>query len=220
MANSFCLHHLDLRPSVAQLFHRFHKDCVQRKIRRAQQKGLRYEAGNSESLLVEFYNLLVLTRQRQGLPPQPLTWFRNLIAYMGDALKIRMAFNGGLPIASILTLRHKRTIVYKYACSDRRFHNLGGVQLLLWNTIEESSQEGLLQLDFGRSDWDNPGLIAFKDRWGASRSTVVSWRCGDSSARPRASPWQLQMAHSVFAHLPTRLLPIVGGLLYKHLHRP
>ena len=77
-----------------------------------------YESGNSERLLNAFYRLMVQTRRRHRLPPQPIQWFRNVAACMGDRLQIRVAFKDGNAIASILTLQHKDVVVYKYGCSD------------------------------------------------------------------------------------------------------
>src|SRR5262249_7853204 len=87
---AYLLHRLELRPSAQELFRNFHKDCVQRKIRRAEREKLDYEEGTSEDLLRKFYRLLVMTRRRQCLPPQPLHWFRGLIAAFGKDLKIRL----------------------------------------------------------------------------------------------------------------------------------
>src|SRR5262245_27772405 len=161
-AETYVLHTLDLRPDKDSLFYNFHKDCIQRKIRRAQREGLVYDEGTSDRLLNAFYELLVETRQRQHLPPQPLMWFRNLIACMGDRLKIRVAFHGVRAVAAILTLRFRQTLVYKYGGSDRHFSNLGGMQLLLWRAIEEAKRDGLTEFDLGRSDSTNQGLIDFR----------------------------------------------------------
>ena len=46
-SDSFCFHQLDLRPSNEQLFRGFHRNCVQRKILRAEREGLDYEEGRS-----------------------------------------------------------------------------------------------------------------------------------------------------------------------------
>jgi len=107
---SFCLHRLDLRPSLNQLFHAFHESCIRRKIARAQREGVTREEGVSEELLHKFYQLMVLTRQRHQVPPQPLSWFRNLIACMGQMVKIRLASHEGRPAAGILTIRYKTTM--------------------------------------------------------------------------------------------------------------
>ena len=110
-STTFCLHRLDLRPSLSDLFHGFHASCIRRKIARAQREGVTYEEGTSEEFLQRFYQLAVLTRRRQQIPPQPLAWFRNLIACMGDRLKIRLASHGGRPVAGILTIRYKNTMI-------------------------------------------------------------------------------------------------------------
>jgi hypothetical protein len=98
---------------------RFHKDCVQRAIRRGEWERLKYDVGRSEELLRSLNHLTVLTRRRQQLPPQPLTWFRNLIRCMGNRLAIHVGSKDGQPVATILTLRHKGTVTYEYGCSDR-----------------------------------------------------------------------------------------------------
>src|SRR5262245_6699494 len=83
-------HHLDLRPSLDQLYSRLHKDGMQRKIRRADREGLVLTQGRSDPLILEFYQLLLRTRRRHRLPPQPLAWFRNLAEAMGDRLSIHI----------------------------------------------------------------------------------------------------------------------------------
>ena len=216
-AKGFWLHRIDLRPSRDELLRSFHRDCVQRKVRRAEREALRYEAGRSESLLQQFYHLLLLTRRRQQLPPHPLNWFRNLIACLGDSAKIRVASKEGQPVASVLTLCHKDALVYKYGCSDARFSQCGGMQLLFWRAIEEAKEEGLQEFDLGRSDCDNPGLVAFKDRWGSSRSTLTYWRYPAPTFENLRPGWPTRVAKQMFAHMPDGVLTAAGKLLYRHV---
>jgi lipid II:glycine glycyltransferase (peptidoglycan interpeptide bridge formation enzyme) len=213
---TFVAHKLSLSPSVDQLFNAFHKDCVQRKIVRAVREGLAHEVGVSDSLLKKFYTLLLLTRRRHGLPPQPVAWFRNLRACLGDEVKIHVASKDGRPIASILTLRFKQTLVYKYGCSDYEFSNLGGIQLLLWKSIQEAKASDLDEVDMGRSDSANTGLIRFKDRWGAARLQMIYERYPSRNS----SHWEVglsRLGKSIFPYVPDRLLAMSGRLLYKHI---
>src|SRR5262249_18470366 len=76
---SYCFHSLDLSGISADIFRNFHKDCIQRKIRRAERENLVYRSGRSRLLLKDFYGLQVLTRRNHGLPPQPFDWFSNLL---------------------------------------------------------------------------------------------------------------------------------------------
>jgi hypothetical protein len=213
---TYHFHSLDLRPSLAQLFKNFHKDCVQRKIRRAEREQLHYEAGTSEALLRKFYRLLVMTRRRQYLPPQPMAWFRGLIAAFGDDLKIRLASKDGVALAGILTLSHKKCMVYKYGCSDAAFNNLGGTPLLFWKAIQEAKHLGMDQLEMGRCDLDNSGLAVFKERWGASRRSISYWTFPRQPLRT-PSLWKNGLEKRTVSVLPDFALEAVGGLLYKHI---
>ena len=213
---SFSFHSLDLRKSKQELFHSFHKDCIQRKVRRAEREKLRYEEGNSERLLQRFYDLLVLNRRRHGLPPQPLSWFRALLDAFGGDLKIRVASKDDLPIASILTLAHKKSLVYKYGCSDERFHKFGGMAFLFWNAIQEAKDLGCEEFDMGRSDSDNAGLVAFKGHWGAVGVPLRYWTY---PVRPAAksSSMRKTIVERVVSITPEFALRITGRLLYPHM---
>lgn len=223
---TFCHHWLSLDSSLEALFRRFHKDCIQRKIRRAEREYLAYEAGRSERLLYKFYKLQVRTRRRHGLPPQPLNWFRHLIASMGDRLTIRVASKNDHPVAALLTLSFKDTITYKYGCSDERFNHLGGTPYLFWKTIQEAKAQGVRRLDLGRSETDNAGLIQFKDRLGATRGELKYYRLVPSKA-PSAwrmaaaakmvrSPRATQLLRRLVRHIPDAAMAAAGRLLYRH----
>ncbi len=216
-AKTFYLHRLDLRPNPDALLRSFHKDCVQRKIRRAEREGLTYEAGRSESLIRKLYGLLLLTRWRHHIPPQPLDWFRNLVDCLNEDACIRIASNHGQPVAGILTLSHGKRVVYKYGGSDARLNNLGGMALLFWKAVQDAKQAGAEEFDLGRSDCDNLGLIAFKEHWAADRSTLTYWRC-PAVARPASTDgWRIRFAKQIFARLPDGVLTLAGKLLYRHI---
>jgi CelD/BcsL family acetyltransferase involved in cellulose biosynthesis len=168
-SQAFWFHTLNLAPSIDELFSALHKSCIQRRIRHAQRENLSYERGCSEDLLDNFYRLLMITRRRHKLLPQPRVWFRNLVACMSPNVEIRLVRKDNVPISAILTLRHRQTVVYKYGCSDERYHHLAGMPFLFWKLIEESKTAGAEQIDFGRTDLDNAGLTEFKDRFGTTR---------------------------------------------------
>ena len=212
----YSLHRLDLRPSTTQLFRNLHKSCVQRKIRRAEREKLQYEEGRSDNLLKQFYALLLATRRRQCLPPQPLSWFRALIDAFGENLKIRVASKNSLPIASILTLSHKKSMVYKYGCSDARFHRLGGMALLFWNTIQQAKDEGFEELEMGRSENTNLGLISFKEHWGAVGRPLNYWTY-PYSPYMTSGAWNKTVLRCVVPACPDAFLSTVGELLYRHI---
>jgi lipid II:glycine glycyltransferase (peptidoglycan interpeptide bridge formation enzyme) len=212
------LHLLDLTPSLGTLFRNCHKNSTQRKIRRAEREGLAYDEGRSKTHLDIFYRLLLMTRRRHHVPPQPRAWFQNLIDCFGESLKICVAFKDKEPVAAILTLQHKDTLFYKYGCSVAQFHQLGGMQMLLWRSIENAKQQGLRSVDLGRSDCENVGLATFKDRWGSKRSALRYSRFAAGNGYfVSGHTWKEKAAKSMFFRMPDRILTSVGEMMYKHI---
>jgi CelD/BcsL family acetyltransferase involved in cellulose biosynthesis len=219
---TYSFHQLDLTDDLATIFQNLHKGSIQRKIRRAEREGLRYEEGSSQRLLNQFYKLFTTTRGRHGVPPQPKAWFRNLVLCFGEALKIRVAYKEDRAIAAMLTLRHKDTLVYKYGGSDAQFHNLGGVPMLFWQAIQDAKRSGLHSFDFGRTDAGQNSLVIFKNRWGAQQSQLTYVRYGKESDSTHAFdlPSQSRTAaigKKLCRRLPSQVLAAVGGMLYRHV---
>jgi CelD/BcsL family acetyltransferase involved in cellulose biosynthesis len=214
---TYCLHRLDLRRDLQAVFHGFHRSSTQRAIRRAEREGVTYERGSSEEQLTAFFRLLRMTRRRHGLPPQPMAWFQNLRDSMGDRLALHVARHQGRPIAALLTLSFRNTVVYKYGGSDAAHHNLGGMPFLFWHVIQEAHAQGCAELDLGRSDLDQPGLITFKDHLGAVATPLTYY---EHPARRHGAPRPARMprlAGQVFSHLPDSALDLAGRLIYRHL---
>jgi CelD/BcsL family acetyltransferase involved in cellulose biosynthesis len=210
------VHRIDLRRSEQDLLKSFHKDCIRRKIVRTDREQLRYEEGRSEELLEKFYSLQLLTRRRHRLPPQPLAWFRNLIECLGEKLTIRVVSKGDAAIASIITLSFKKVIMDKYSCSDPQFNSIGGPVFLIWRTIQESVKDGLHVFDLGRSDYTTPGLIAFKEHWGAARYPVSYFRYPAPAERHSQETRLAAAGRRFLATVPDSVFAALGGLLYRH----
>ncbi len=214
---TFSFHTIDLRPEPQLIYRSFHDSCVRRKIKRAERESLTLESGNSRELLDKFRHLLLLTRRRHKLPPQPATWFSNLAHSLADKLTIHVLSKDGVPAASIITLTYKKSLMYKYGCSDAQFHNLGGMPLLFWKVIQKGKEMGLEQFDLGRSAADDPGLIAFKGHLGAVASELSYYRTPTPPQKKQAFQSPIQLARRAFAHLPDTVLVGAGNLLYRHL---
>lgn len=214
----FYLHRLDLRDGADKVFQRFHESCIQRKIRRAQREGIRITEGTGPDILRAFYSLVIKTRLRQGLPPQSASWFANLTACMGPSAVIRCAWKNSQPIAAILTLQYGKSLYYKYGASDAQFHNLGAMACLLWHAIEDGIERGMEELDMGRSEPDNRGLITFKDRWGAERQRMSYLRIPIGKRNPLVKPTPgRDLAQRILSYMPDRILVAIGPFLYRHI---
>jgi hypothetical protein len=213
---SYFLHRIDLHPRPDEIFGGFHKDSIQRRVKRAERAGLVEKCGKSEDLLHDFYSLFVMTRGRHRVPPIPVSWFRNLIECLNDALEIRLAYKEGIPIAGILTLRFRDVAYYKYGGSNAQFNNLGATPWLLWKAIEAAKIKGAKAFDMGRTQDDGGGLLAFKNHWVQPKS-LTYWRFPFTQPLASGDGWKMKTAQRVFSYMPDRLLTMIGSLVYRHI---
>jgi hypothetical protein len=214
----FYLHRVDLRPGAEAILRHCHYDCIQRRIRRAEKAGLTVTEGRTGKFLRVFYDLALETRRRQGLPPQPVAWFENLLNAMGDSATIRCAFNAGNAIAAILTLEYGKRMYYKYGASLPRFHQLGAVPLLLWRAIQGAARLGYNELDLGRSDHGDAGLVKFKERWNAeSQLTSYVRHPADAPHSAANRAWLRSIMRAAFRPMPASCLTVLGNISYRHM---
>jgi lipid II:glycine glycyltransferase (peptidoglycan interpeptide bridge formation enzyme) len=218
LSERFSLQKVDLRPELNVIYKNLHDSSIRRKVKRADREDLVYETGRSEELQKKFRHLLLLTRRRHKLPPQPSSWLRNIVNSLGEMVTIHMLSKSDIPVASIVTLKYKRSIVYKYGCSDTRFNNIGATPLLFWKLIQQAKVENVQTLDLGRSSYEDRGLIAFKEHLGAVSSELAYYR----NRIPTKQQLVLSVRASVLArqaliHLPDSLFSRVGQLLYRHI---
>jgi CelD/BcsL family acetyltransferase involved in cellulose biosynthesis len=213
---SYCFHELSLAASLDEIFRGLHKDSIRRRIQHAERHGIVYEAGNSESFVDQFYRLLLMTRRRHHMLPQPRAWFENLVKCMGNSVKILLARKDDKAVAAIMALRHRSSVIYKYGCSDERQHKLGAMPFLFWKLMEESKAAGAGKIDFGRSDWEQESLIRFKDKLGATRKVLNYYRFPEQKRSESASVCELKIRR-FFSILPDSISSMAGRLVYRHI---
>ncbi|MBI3475576.1 MAG: GNAT family N-acetyltransferase [Acidobacteria bacterium] len=216
-SQSYWLHELDLGPELSRLFDNLHKDSIQRKIRRAERERLQCDTGRSARHLDEFYRLMLKTRRRHQLLPPPPSWIRALSECLGDKLEIRLAMKDNRAVAALLTLRHRNTVTYKYGCSDSKHHQLGGMPFLFWRLIEESKAAGAEKIDFGRSEPNQHGLVAFKEKFGMAGRRLHYYCYGRVSGEAWWNPLNMTLMRRILPALPDALLSTSGGWLYRHV---
>ena len=83
--------------------------------------------------------------------------------------------------------------------------------------IYASKAEGAEQIDFGRTDLDNQGLIEFKDRFGTRRTRLTYLRYPESARDESVVASYLPAMRRLFSVLPDALSSTAGGLLYRHI---
>lgn len=196
------------------------RNSTARSIQKAVKEGVAVDIGCSLQGVLDFYLLHCLTRRRQGLPPQPRSYFEKLHEHViSRGLGFTaLARQDSVTVAGMVCLHFGRNAIYKYGASDTDFQHLRANNLLFWETMKKCSREGFNALSLGRTDLDNEGLLHFKNGWGGqmtslnyNRYDLVKNRfvCG----RER----NLTACREVLKRLPVNVLRMLGAFAYRHV---
>jgi CelD/BcsL family acetyltransferase involved in cellulose biosynthesis len=125
-----------------------------------------------------------------------------------------LASADGAPIAGAVFLRSGPTAMYKYGASDERAWRLRPNNLILAEAIRRAAEDGCSRFDFGRSDFADAGLRAFKLGWGATERPLVYSSLGGGVASTGARGRGL--LRRVIRRSPSAVCCIIGECLYRY----
>ena len=194
--------------------------AARRAIRKAEKSGVTADVGESWDAMREFYRMHMRTRRKHGLPPQPLSFFRNIhreIIQKGLGF-IVLARLRTQPIAGAVFFHSGRSALYKFGASNESANKFRGSNLVIWHGIQELVKRGALTLDFGRTDLHQSGLRDFKLCWGATEEIAEYFKFS-----LRTNEWLVRsnrkskFHEGVFRKLPLVVNRIAGRLIYPHL---
>ena len=218
---SFCTylgHTLDLTVGEEKLFSGF-RDSTRRNIKKAAAQGVKVSISNDLEGIREFYRLNRMTRKTHGLPPQPLSFFLKVYAYVifkGLGF-VALASHEGGNIAGAVFFHFGDRGVYKYGASNRKYQELRANNLVMWEGIRRIRQNGFKSLCFGRTEEDNQGLIQFKSGWGTKEQEIRYHRYDlEKGAFVSGSSKITGFHNEILKRMPVSILTPIGNLLYKH----
>lgn len=217
----YCNFVLRLDDNPQNIFRSFHKNCIQRGIRKAGYYHIEITEGKTFDDMRTFYDLHIHTRKRHGTPPQPLRFFRNLwnTFYPSKELAVLLAWARGIPLAGVITLRFKDTVYYKFAAAEKRYMVKRPNHLLLWRIIEDAMAEGYRYLDLGRTFVKDTGLMRWKARWGAlprRLDYVNPVDCIESRFTQQGTRTNTLLGNIV-KNMPCCAVRLTGELFYRYL---
>jgi hypothetical protein len=216
---SFFGHSLDLRQGEDALFKGF-ESSMRRSIRKAETAGVKVEFSQEREAMQQFYRLHCQTRQKHGVPPQPVAFFESIhrqILEKGQGT-IALAKSNGLLAAASVFFQLGSKAIYKYGASDMALQHLRANNVLMWEAIRWHARKGASELHFGRTSVANEGLRRFKLNFGTAEHELRYFRYdfkqGNFLSGQEAPPdWK----NRVCSLLPVPVLRLAGRLLYRHM---
>jgi hypothetical protein len=213
---AFFRHRILLDAPFDELQARF-QPAARRAIRKAQREGVTVRRSTDVADMGSFYELVVQTRRKQGLLPQPRRFFEAIQHHFLDAGDgfLLLAEHGGRVIAGDLLLSHRRTLTYKFNASDAAYLDLRPNNLLMAAAIEMALEDGYRELDLGRCDLDAEGLRRYKLLWGCVEEEYRYYRY-DAGPPPKRHRDPVARALPLFVRVaPPWALKLAGDRLYR-----
>lgn len=212
----FLSHRLALGEDSAAIL-RAARSQVRRGIAKADREGVTVTRATGRASLEAFYALHLRTRRRQGVPTQPKPFILAFEELFGHGLGfVLVARHAGRPIAAAVFLSFGGTLLYKYGASDERHLAVRPNNLLFAEAIRAGCAAGCHVLDFGRTDFDNPGLAAFKRSWGAAETVLHYTYVADAPPQSGSGTASRALA-AVIRRAPPLAGRAIGTALYRHV---
>lgn len=218
-ASSYCYHHtLDLTRNEQDIFSSF-KSNTRRNIKKAIRQGVKIDFSNSLASVRIFYRLHCITRKRHGLPPQPLYFFKKIYEHIISQKKgfvVLAPFQENY-IAGAIYFRFGNTVIYKYGASNRSFQHLRANNLIMWEAIKWSADNGFKSFSFGKTEPENKGLLRFKRGWSTKEEIINYYKYDLIKNCFVTNKAGLKTSYNLFKHMPVSLLRLTGDILYRHV---
>ena len=215
---TFVSHSLDLAGDEQQIFKSF-RDSTRRNIKKAAKSNIEVSFNSTWQSVETFYELNSITRKHHGVPPQPIKFFKKVFEHIISKDKgiVAIASHQGIPVAGAVFFHFGKKALFKFGASIRRFQHLRPNNLVMWEAIKWLASNGFENLNLGRTEPENNGLMQFKRGWGTRERQIhyysYDFKLGEFITQKKT----FKSSYNFFKLMPEPLLKLAGNLLYRHV---
>jgi len=163
-----------------------------------------------------------LRKYKYRLLAQPVGLFERIWQEFAieDGVTTLVARVDGDVVAAALFLEWDGVLYYKFGASVPEQLRLRPNDALYWTALGLATERGLRSVDWGLSDLDQPGLVAFKRKWASVERSVLTLRAGE----PAPGPSQREFGRSLGEltslltdpRVPDEITERAGAELYRY----
>lgn len=195
---------------------------ARRNIATAERNGVRVDALTGMDALRIYHRLHVsLRKHKYRLLAQPFALFERIWQEFSvhDGIVTLLAHVNGQPIAGAVYLVWNDVLYYKFGASLVAALPLRPNDALFWTALRWASDRGFRLLDWGLSDLDQPGLVAYKRKWASEERRIVTLRSMSGDLDGRRDPGELLSELTRLLTddaVPDNITERAGSLLYRY----
>ena len=175
---------IDLRASSEVLWRNV-KKSMRQKINSTARKGISLRDDNSMEGVGRLYELLQCSYSRARVPLAHRSLFESAITILPpEMLRIRTAFDGDTPVASIISLLY-RGRVFSWYGGTLRLKGRSPFASIIWDDMRWGHEHNYSVYDFGGAGWphENWGIRRFKASFGGNETHHGRYRITYSKTR-------------------------------------
>lgn len=199
-------------------------------INKAVKAGVTVRTGEGEDDIRRWHDLYLLTMRSHAVPPHPLEFFsfadatlrpRNLMLL----LLAEQGSNRQNLLAGSVFFMYGKTMFYAFSALRRDAAHLRPNELIQWEAMHLASAGGFCRYELGGGLDEDPGLAAFKRKWGAQGFTRFRYYFPSDEGRAtthRGELYQPQTTRrrrvlaAAWRRLPLSATAILGRWLYRY----
>ncbi len=201
---------LNLNRDSEQLWTGFNAK-VRNQVRKAEKSGLSISWHRAEGLR-DFYNVFSINMHALGSPVHSFKLFEEILKRFDHNAKLILVRQEGRIVGGALCLFFKKTVLVPWASSLLAYRSLCPNNLMYWEAIRWSCENGFRRFDFGRSS-PGSGTYRFKKQWGAVEE-ALHWESGlkdqAGSAMINADDPRYGAVTALWRKLPLSLTRLIG----------
>jgi CelD/BcsL family acetyltransferase involved in cellulose biosynthesis len=202
--------------------HAAFRSQTRRNIATAQRSGVEVVLSAGADAVTEYHRLHVeLRKNKYALLAQPLEFFERIWKAFAptDDVRTALALVDGRPVAGAMYLVWQDTVYYKFGASLAAFLQQRPNDALHWALIQWAHTRGLKALDWGLSDLDQPGLVAYKSKWASEEGRIRTLNAGGAPlGRSEDVERTLRLVTELMTDpsVPSAVAERAGAALYRY----
>lgn len=167
-------HGVDLQRDVEEIWASL-GSAARRAIRKAEKSGVTVRIADKPEDMRAFFELhLQIRKQKYRLLAQPYKFFAKIWEHFmaEDKGVLMLAVVDDKIIGGVPFLKWQDTFTYKFNTSHLDYLEYRPNDLVIWEGIQYGARNGFKLFDFGLSDWEQDGLIRFKQKFATVEKTL------------------------------------------------
>lgn len=218
-AKHFLHHKIKLDVPLDRVWQSLARTAIRQRIVKAEKSGVIVSKATTPTELEVYYEMLLQTRHRLGLPLIPWEFLKNIWNTLEHKhCSLLLARQGERVLGGVMATKANRLFLLEHYGESPDARGTGINSLVYWRALCEAHSEGFAEFSFGRTGDSNDGLSTYKRQWGCAEEKVVyrTIRAKSNSLKKWKLPVSRDWMQELLRSLPGPVYEGVSKAFYRY----